>query len=98
MKAELLLRERYQLDTTAFAELRVWRVPHPVPGSAHKYKYRLAYVVDGECVFRYDNEAGKGDHRHWNHEETCYLFVSLSQLLTAFMSDITRWNHENRTV
>lgn len=27
-------------------------------------KYSLARVADGACVLRYDNEAGKGDHRH----------------------------------
>jgi hypothetical protein len=45
MKAELMLRERHQLWADAFAELRVWRVPAPVLGSAHSYKYSLAYVV-----------------------------------------------------
>lgn len=98
MKARLLIRDRIEFADDAVAHITVWRVPRPVNGSQHDYKYRLAYVVDGECVFRYDNEAGKGDHRHWNHEETRYLFVDLPQLLTAFMSDITRWNHENRTV
>ena len=62
MKAELLLRERHQTADNAFVELRVWRVPHPVRGSEHEYKYALAYVVKGICVLRYDNEAGKGDH------------------------------------
>ena len=70
MKAELMLRERHQLWADAFAELRVWRVPAPVLGSAHSYKYSLAYVVRGECVLRYDNEAGKGDHRHLGAVET----------------------------
>jgi hypothetical protein len=31
---------------------------------AHELWYRLALVVGGKCVLRYDNEAGKGDHRH----------------------------------
>ena len=34
-------------------------------GSTHDYKYALAYVVAGQCVIRYDNEAGKGDHKHF---------------------------------
>jgi hypothetical protein len=64
MKARLLLKERRDLDDNAFAELVVWEVPASVPGSAHGYKYRLALVVNGICVLRCDNEAGKGDHRH----------------------------------
>ena len=64
MPAELLLDERHILGEAAFAEIVVWRVPVSVRGSAHEYRYRLALVLDGECVLRYDNEAGKGDHRH----------------------------------
>ena len=64
VKTELLLRERIPFDQDAFAELVIWRLPRPAPGSAHPYKYRLAFIVDDVCVLRYDNEAGKGDHRH----------------------------------
>ncbi|MFY9316095.1 MAG: DUF6516 family protein [Burkholderiales bacterium] len=60
MPAELLLDERRVLSEAAFAELVVWRVPAPVRGSQHGLRYRLALVVDGVCVLRYDNEAGKG--------------------------------------
>jgi hypothetical protein len=59
MKARLLLHERLQLRDDAFVELRVWQVPRPVAGSAHSYKYALAYIVAKLCVLRYDNEAGK---------------------------------------
>ena len=65
MKAVELLRARIVFSEAEFAELALWRVPKPVAGSAHEFKYRLAYVVNGACVVRYDNEPGKGDHRHW---------------------------------
>lgn len=55
----------------------------------------VAYVVDGECVLRYDNEAGKGNHRHMGTEESGYRFAGLTQLLDDFAADIERWNHEN---
>jgi len=61
MKAVQLARTRIVYSETAFAELVLWQVPQPIAGSAHFFKYRLAYVVRGECVLRYDNEAGKGD-------------------------------------
>lgn len=64
MKADLLIDERHVLDAGMFVEIVVWRLPRPMRGSAHRFKYRLALVVDGICVLRYDNEAGKGDHRH----------------------------------
>jgi hypothetical protein len=96
MKAILLLRTRVVLSEAAFAELVLWQLPSSLEGSAHNYKYRLAYVVDGSCVLRYDNEVGKGDHRHWNGVETVYRFRTAERLVADFQKDIARWNDENR--
>jgi hypothetical protein len=52
-------------------------------------------VVDDVCVLRYDNESGKGDHRHVGTHEHAYRFASPSQLVADFERDIARWNHEN---
>ena len=95
MKAVELIRRRVVLAPDAFADLVIWRVPRRLRGSLHLFKYRLAYVVDEVCVLRYDNESGKGDHRHFGEQETSYAFVSPDQLLTDFYEDLTRWNHEN---
>ena len=91
MKAEAMAHERHILDEDAFAEIVVWRVPQPVKGSAHRFKYRLALVVAGECVLRYDNETGKGDHRHAGDLETAYAFKGYQQLLTDFWADVDQW-------
>ena len=93
MKAELLMRERRVLEI-GFIEVVVWRLPEPLSGSTHSFKYRLAYVVEGECVLRYDNESGKGDHRHMGGKETTYVFVSVDQLLDDFLADVARWKGE----
>lgn len=69
-------------------------MPVPVRGSLHGYKYSLAYVVDGICVLRYDNEAGKGDHRHIGMTESPYRFVSHAQLLADFWLDVDQWRPE----
>ena len=95
MKAIELLRRRVVYSESMFAELVLWRVPKPLKGSKHSYKYRLAYVVEGECVLRYDNEAGKGDHRHYSGKESAYAFVSPEKLVADFQRDIARWNDEN---
>jgi hypothetical protein len=63
-------------------------VPAPVPPSQHPYKYSLVYIVDGVRVIGYDNERGKGDHRHWRDVETRYLFVSMQRLLDDFVNDV----------
>lgn len=96
MKAVQLARTRIVYSETAFAELVLWRVPQPVAGFAHAFKYRLAYVVRGECVLRYDNEAGKGDRRHIDGKESRYAFTCPDQLIADFQRDIARWNDENR--
>ena len=88
MPAELLLDERHVLAESAFAELVVWRVPTPVRGSKHEFRYRLALVLDGECVLRYDNEAGKGDHRHVGEKEYEYRFKNAEQLLGDFLGEV----------
>lgn len=96
MKARLLLRRRDQMSADAFVELVLWKLPEPVPGSSHPYKYRLAYVVNGTCVIRFDNERGKGDHKHIGNRESALTFSSPDELLADFLAEIRRWNHENR--
>ncbi|MGH9195429.1 MAG: toxin-antitoxin system TumE family protein [Acidimicrobiia bacterium] len=88
MKAEALAQERHVLAEDAFVEVVVWRVPHSVKGSTHRFKYRLALVVAGECVLRYDNDIGKGDHRHVGDVETSYSFSSYERLPTDFWADV----------
>ena len=90
MNAELLMRERRVLEA-GFIEVIVWRLPEPLSGSTHSLKYRLAYVVASECVLRYDNEAGKGDHKHVGTKEMPYVFVSVDQLLDDFLADVAAW-------
>lgn len=91
MKAKLMLRERHVIAEDAFVEMVVWRLPEPLSGSRHGFKYRLALVVNGVCVLRYDNEAGKGDHRHQGKEERAYLFSSPQALLRDFWNDVDHW-------
>jgi hypothetical protein len=95
MKATLLVQRRIIYAENAFAALSLWSLPKPLPASHHAYKYRLAYVVKGRCVLRYDNETGKGDHRHIAGVEEIYHFTTPERLLADFRLAIERWNHEN---
>ncbi len=90
MKAHLLIDERKIVGDGVFAEIVVWQVQQPVPGSTHSYKYRLAYVVKGACVLRYDNEAGMGDHKHLGERRVLYTFTTLDQLVEDFWADAAR--------
>ena len=91
MAARLLLRERRVVSEGRFAEIVIWQLTDPVPGSAHGFKYRLAFVVDQVCVLRFDNETGKGDHKHIGTREAPYMFVSLEQLVIDFWNAIDEW-------
>jgi Family of unknown function (DUF6516) len=91
MKAGLLMNERHVLDARTFVEIVVWRLDQPVRGSIHRFKYRLALVADSVCVLRYDNEAGKGDHRHIGSAEMRYKFVDPETLLADFWNDVEAW-------
>jgi hypothetical protein len=90
VKARLIEKSRTIIDEAAFFEVVLWHLPTPVPGSSHPFKYRLALVVNGECVLRYDNERGKGDHRHTGTREETIEFTSLADLFDAFDADMER--------
>ena len=86
-----MLNERHILAENSFVEIVIWRLSVPLSKSLHNYKYRLALVVAGNCVVRYDNEAGKGDHRHIGDNEAPYVFVSPEVLLDDFWKDAEKW-------
>ncbi len=91
MKAISIMRERISLDDDGFVELVVWKLPKPLAGSAHDFKYRLAFVSGGICVVRYDNEAGKGGHKHPGEVKSDYTFRDLVQLQRDFWDDVEQW-------
>jgi hypothetical protein len=84
------------VSEAAFAELVLWALPRPIRGSVHGYKYRLAFVVRGVFMLRYDNETGKGDHVHIGDRERPYRFVGPDKLVADFFTDVRRWLDENR--
>ena len=86
-----MLNERHAISEHVFVELVVWRLPSPVMGSQHGFKYRLALVVNGHYVLRYDNEQGKGDHRHVGEDEFPYFFTTLKTPLDDFWNDVNQW-------
>ena len=51
---------------------------------------RLFYGYPGKCLVRYDNERSKGDHRHYDEREKAYNWVSVTQLVADFKTDIER--------
>jgi hypothetical protein len=89
MPAALIQRDRFELADDRFVALVVWELPLPMPGCPHRFKYRLALIVDGVCVLRYDNEMGKGDHKHIGNREVPYRFTDLERLAQDFWADVS---------
>ena len=95
MKARLLLRNKRVYSDGAIREMVIWKLPTVDAERPHGLKYRLYYGIGGKCLVRYDNERGKGDHRHYSDREETYQFISVEQLLADFQSDVERWRDTN---
>lgn len=92
MKVTLLAKEKEIGDDGTIIEVVIWQLPEPLPPCAHLFKYRLFYGLPDQEHVRYDNERGKGDHRHVGGEELLYGFLSVEQLLDDFERDIQNWS------
>ncbi len=88
MKAELLFSQRIDYEDGAIVEMVLWRVPAPAPPTSHPLKYSLFYGRPGVREVGYDNERGKGDHRHYLDVETAYRFTTVEQLVADFWTDV----------
>jgi len=87
--AQPVLSYRRDLPNGDIIQVVVWFLSEPLPGSLHPYKYRLHYqAADGAEYIRYDNERGKGDHRHIAGVEEPYHFESVKKLAQDFYAAI----------
>ncbi|WP_454848739.1 toxin-antitoxin system TumE family protein [Rhizobium binxianense] len=75
-----------------FADLD-WRLPAASSERPHGLKYSLFYGRPAERIVCYDNEAGKGDHRHYGDREEPYAFTTVDKLISDFEADVL---HEER--
>lgn len=89
-KAALAFHDKQVLADGAILEMKIWRVPKPVAGSKHGLKYSLFYGYPGLRLVGYDNEPGKGDHRHLEGEEAPYQFTTVEKLVEDFLTDVRR--------
>lgn len=91
MAARPLFREKHVLPDGSIVELVIWQSPKKTADRPHGIKYRLYYgTADGRCLVRYDNETGKGDHRHDEEREFPYTFVDVETLMSDFLADVAR--------
>ena len=70
-------------------DMVIWKLPKPTKERPYGLKYRLNYSLpDGTILVRYDNRAGKADHKHIKNTEFPYTFITTRQLFKDFISDI----------
>jgi len=83
MKARQIFRYKDR-QGDVIVEMVIWALPSTSAERPHGIKYRLFCGRSGECLVRYDNEAGKGDHRHYGDHEVFYRVQSVDRLLADF--------------
>jgi len=89
-KAILLFRDKLVFSDGAIQEMVIWRLPASDPERPHGLKYSLYFGKDGKRIVGYDNERGKGDHRHYGIIEEPYNFTTVEQLMADFEADIRK--------
>ncbi|HET6628353.1 MAG TPA: DUF6516 family protein [Woeseiaceae bacterium] len=89
MRAEKLFHYKSR-QGTMLVEMVIWALPAPTAERPHGLKYRLFCGCADACVVRYDNEAAKGDHRHYGSQEEPYSFESVEKLIADFRNDCAR--------
>jgi len=47
-------------------------------------------LADGTCLVRFDNETGKGDHKHVGGQEKSYSFINVETLVADFLVEIEK--------
>jgi hypothetical protein len=88
--ATLIRHRKLDLNDGAIIEIKIWRLPFSTIERPHGLKYSLFYGRKGERIIGYDNEAGKGDHRHYRTKEEKCQFISLEQLILDFELDVKK--------
>lgn len=88
MKAVRLHFSKKQLPSGNIVAMVIWRIP-PTTERKHGLKYRLHHgSPEGLCYVRYDNEYGKGDHKHVGDQEEPYSFETVEKLIADFLKDV----------
>ena len=90
MKAQRIFYDKALLPDGSIVEMVIWQLPKSSSERSHGLKYRLYYGRDNERVVGYDNERGKGDHKHIYNTEKRYRFTSVEKLIADFLADIEK--------
>jgi hypothetical protein len=94
-KARLIADVKSVDSDGSIIQYRVWKLPAANEERPHDYKYSFYFGRDRVRLTAYDNERGKGDHRHVLDKEEPYRFKSIEMLIADFFRDIDKYRSEN---
>jgi len=87
----LVIDRKVVFPDGAIVQMVIWCLPETDIERPHGFTYRFYYGLSDETgVMRYDNERGKGDHRHWGDCEEPYRFVDMETLIADFLNDVAK--------
>lgn len=96
MKARMIYKAK-KIDDGFITEMVIWSLPIKNNERPHGIKYRLYHGDSlGNCIVRYDNEMGKGDHKHIGDKEEPYQFKTVEKLVEDFFEDIEQLTHRRK--
>lgn len=78
------------LATGHILQIRIWLLSEPTDERPHGLKYSLFFGRPGERIVGYDNELGKGDHRHYRTRQQPYAFSTMERLIADFEEDVRK--------
>lgn len=85
--SELLYHLKRLLPEGDVLEIKIWKIPKSKE-FPEGIKYSLVYIHDDVRVIGYDNERGKGNHKHYYDKEEEINFKNWSELVEMFEDDV----------
>lgn len=89
-KAFLIHDSKRSYPDGTIIQIRIWKLPKPDAERPHGFKYSFFFGSEGKRLVGYDNERGKGDHKHILGLELAYSFSTIDQLFTDFRRDVAK--------
>lgn len=95
MKAVRIFYDKTVLPDRATVQMTIWQLPRTTQERPHGLNYSLFYGGQDGRIVGYDNESGKGDHKHLRAVQTRYKFIDVETLVADFLADVERIGNEH---
>jgi len=86
---ELLYHIKRLLPEGDIMEIKIWKIPLS-DNFPEGIKYSMVYIHKNERIIGYDNERGKGHHKHYFGKEEKISFNDWNDLVEMFKEDVKR--------